>query len=262
VPVDSQGFFGKDAMYELLKEPTREKFRDFIKTHSGEHNEVDFKQEWIDRAKLAKLMMAMANNPTSSLIVFGVKENDDHSFSPIGLAEIMPPDEVAKNISKLIPENLKYDISQFEYEGSEYLELVGKKFQIMRIESHPEFMPYITRHDAEDLEEGRVYVRRGTQCVSTNSRELESLINMRIDTKYSSTAELTIEDELQQLRALFGFIEPRSKALLWDMPNTMEAFRVPNPHYPAEGFDEFIANLIGLKKRHIAEVLGLDADYK
>ena len=70
----------KDHFYDqFLKEPTKDNFRDFMKKSCGELNEMDFKETWIDKGPLAKIMLAMANNG-GGIIIFGVKENEDNTF--------------------------------------------------------------------------------------------------------------------------------------------------------------------------------------
>lgn len=45
----------KDKFYdEFLKEPTKENFRKFLNKNCGELDEMDFKQEWIDKGALSK----------------------------------------------------------------------------------------------------------------------------------------------------------------------------------------------------------------
>ena len=65
----------KDHFYDqFLKEPTKDNFRDFMKKSCGELNEMDFKETWIDKGPLAKIMLAMANNGggiiVGSLLIF------------------------------------------------------------------------------------------------------------------------------------------------------------------------------------------------
>lgn len=52
----------KDQVYELLQEPTLDKFREFLHSQTGEHNAIDFKSQWIENATLVKEMLAMANS--------------------------------------------------------------------------------------------------------------------------------------------------------------------------------------------------------
>ena len=68
---------GKDKFYdEVVKEPSKDKFRKFIKENLGELDEVDFKEQWIPKGELSKLLLAMANS-RGGVIVVGIKENDD-----------------------------------------------------------------------------------------------------------------------------------------------------------------------------------------
>lgn len=60
----------KDTVYRLLQEPTLDHFREFLQDQTGEHNAIDFKQEWIEKDKLAKLMLALANYG-GGIVVFG-----------------------------------------------------------------------------------------------------------------------------------------------------------------------------------------------
>ena len=78
----------KDRFYEeVVNEPSREKFREFIKNNVGELDEVDFKEQWISKGELSKLLLAMANS-RGGVIVIGIKENDDGTLEPIGLEEL------------------------------------------------------------------------------------------------------------------------------------------------------------------------------
>lgn len=77
----------KDQVYKLLQEPTLDKFREFLRAQTGEHNAIDFKSQWVENAALAKEMLALANSQ-GGFIVFGVAENEDKSIRIEGLSEI------------------------------------------------------------------------------------------------------------------------------------------------------------------------------
>ena len=83
----------KDTVYRLLQEPTLDHFREFLQDQTGEHNAIDFKQEWIEKDKLAKLMLALANYG-GGIVVFGVHENDDKTFSCDGLKELQAKEQI------------------------------------------------------------------------------------------------------------------------------------------------------------------------
>lgn len=90
----------KDHFYDqFLKEPTKDNFRDFMKKSCGELNEMDFKETWIDKGPLAKIMLAMANNG-GGIIVFGVKENEDNTFDILGLDSLKDTADISNSISR------------------------------------------------------------------------------------------------------------------------------------------------------------------
>ncbi|HCW28615.1 MAG TPA: ATP-binding protein, partial [Roseburia sp.] len=92
----------KDHFYDqFLKEPTKDNFRDFMKKSCGELNEMDFKETWIDKGPLAKIMLAMANNG-GGIIIFGVKENEDNTFDVLGLDNLKDTADISNSISRLV----------------------------------------------------------------------------------------------------------------------------------------------------------------
>ena len=64
---------GKELVYNILQEPTREKFIDILYNGFGEQDNLDFKEQWIDRQKIAEIILGIANSGGGALI-FGVKK--------------------------------------------------------------------------------------------------------------------------------------------------------------------------------------------
>ena len=123
----------KDILYdELIKEPTKDNLRNFLKNNLGEFNEIDFKSEWIDKGKLAKIILAMANS-NGGVIIVGVKEDENGNIIPEGLDKLKDKADIDNEISKFIPRNLDYEIFNFIYDSSEYKEIEDKKFQLLVI---------------------------------------------------------------------------------------------------------------------------------
>ena len=120
----------KDTVYRLLQEPTLDHFREFLQDQTGEHNAIDFKQEWIEKDKLAKFMLALANYG-GGIVVFGVHENDDKTFSCDGLKELQAKEQIGAWIKPYLSSSLKYDVYDFSYQTSEYEALKGKQFQML-----------------------------------------------------------------------------------------------------------------------------------
>ena len=91
----------KDIVYRLLQEPTLDNFRNFLKGQTGEHNSIDFKEKWIEPTKLVKEMLAIANSG-GGIIIFGVKEKEDKSFSYDGIEEIVDKAKISNDIKNLV----------------------------------------------------------------------------------------------------------------------------------------------------------------
>lgn len=109
----------KDIVYNLLREPSLEKMREFLHAQTGEHNSIDFKSQWIENATLAKEMLALANS-YGGIILFGVSENEDKTISINGLSEIIDKADISNGIKNYISSNLKYEIYDFVYNTAEY----------------------------------------------------------------------------------------------------------------------------------------------
>lgn len=71
----------KDLMYDLLRHPSKEKFREFLVGNTGEKDNIDFKSSWIDRASLSKIMLSLGNSG-GGIIVFGLQDNKDGTIDP------------------------------------------------------------------------------------------------------------------------------------------------------------------------------------
>ena len=110
----------KDHFYDqFLKEPTKDNFRDFMKKSCGELNEMDFKETWIDKGPLAKIMLAMANNG-GGIIIFGVKENEDNTFDVLGLDNLKDTADISNSISRLVSSSLDYEVFNFVFDSVVY----------------------------------------------------------------------------------------------------------------------------------------------
>ena len=248
----------KDIVYNLLQEPTLDKFRDFLHAQTGEHNSIDFKKQWIEGATLAKEMLALANSK-GGIIVFGVAENEDSSICIDGLPGIKDKAVISNEIKNLISSNLKYEIYDFSYTTSEYEALENKKFQILFVD------------ESGKLKQNMIYIRRGTSCEIANEEELHAIFNRRMQYLYPSKGEpLQLDEHLKQLRVLYETIEknhvyyknsPLNKiaSAFSSITNFSLGEKVvePNPLYPDESYEQFISRVIVEKKKKIERVLDL-----
>lgn len=257
----------KDTVYNLLQEPTLDKFREFLHSQTGEHNSIDFKKEWIEKAELAKMMLAMANSQ-GGIIVFGVSENEDKSINIEGLSEIKDKAVISNEIKNFISSNLKYEIYDFSYITAEYELLQGKHFQMIVVEDSPEHIPFLAKKESGTLKQNMIYVRRGTSCEIANEEELQVVLNRRMNYIHPLNGEpLKLPEHLRQLKILYEHIEKNhvyyqnglfdSLSLFSDSIIKGEKVVEHNPLYPDETYEQFVSRMITEKKKKIERVLDL-----
>lgn len=267
----------KDHFYDqFLKEPTKDNFRDFMKKSCGELNEMDFKETWIDKGPLAKIMLAMANNG-GGIIVFGVKENEDNTFDILGLDSLKDTADISNSISRLVSSSLDYEMFNFVFDSDVYGKFENKKFQIMVIHDTPERLPFVSLGQSEKIEKDVIYVRRGTKSEKATSEEINRIIERKIATIYSENTDMSLDQHLEQLKKLYSELPQKIQVLVrkGTQPNFAAALKVfgerigalygtpdeyeekDNPNYPDEGYEAFILRMINAKKLKIEKVLDL-----
>lgn len=267
----------KDHFYDqFLKEPTKDNFRDFMKKSCGELNEMDFKETWIDKGPLAKIMLDMANNG-GGIIVFGVKENEDNTFDILGLDSLKDTADISNSISRLVSSSLDYEVFNFVFDSDVYGKFENKKFQIMVIHDTPERLPFVSLGQSEKIEKDVIYVRRGTKSEKATSEEINRIIERKIATIYSENTDMSLDQHLEQLKKLYSELPQKIQVLVrkGTQPNFAAALKVfgerigalygtpdeyeekDNPNYPDEGYEAFILRMINAKKLKIEKVLDL-----
>jgi hypothetical protein len=250
----------KEEFARFFENPSRETLRDLLRQTVGELNELDFKEEWPEKAELAKHVLAIGNTG-GGCVVFGV---EDGSSDPKGLSSPKDKAEVSRELRKYVPPPLldQLDVVDFRYEASEYPRLKGKVFQVLFIPDDATRVPFIAAATGEKVREAAIYVRRGTESVEVNYEELQRLVSRRLETGRSSAAERDVRDHLAQLRILYQQLSPTRETGSADLFGVGDLVRhalgigtAPNPDYPAEGFDTFVARAIELKKGKVLAVL-------
>ena len=267
----------KDHFYdEFLKEPTKDNFKNFIRKSCGELNEIDFKEKWIERGPLAKIMLAMANNG-GGIIVFGIKETESNTYEPVGLETIKDTADVNNSISKLVSPSLDFEILNFTYDSSTYGEYENKKFQIIVIHDTPERLPFVSLGASDKIEKDIIYVRRGTESVKATSEDINRIIERKISTIYSNDTNLSLDEHLSQLKRLYSELPKKIRVLIrkGKQPAFTSALKIlaeavngiygqdeyeeqDNPNYPDESYEAFILRMISAKKIKIEKVLDLE----
>jgi len=255
----------KKDVHELFtrffEEPTRESLAKLLTSHFGEMDYLDFKEQWPAYPDVARHMLALANSGGGAILL-GVREDDGVLLS-VGLDEIRDKSDVDKGLRGFFPPSLEYLPLDFQYRAPEYGELNGKTFQVIIIESDDRKIPYQATRDGDGVKANAIYVRRGTQSCEADHGELERLLNRRIESGYSSSNVLELEEHLEQLKVLYGELSQYSYTSLFgaafeEIRRPIMAISQPNPHYPKQSYEEYIANLIKNKKRRIEHLLELE----
>lgn len=257
-----------EGFAQFFENPSREGLRELLRANVGEIDNLDFKEVLPDKTKLAKHLLAFSNTGPSALVV-GIKEEQDGSVTPVGIANVTDKSDIYKKVDPYLPGEINFEILDFHYRDSEYGALVGKSFQVFLIESDPKHLPYLCIKSGDNLKENVVYVRKGTNTTEASHDDLQRIISKRIDTGFSSTNLLELEEHIAQLKLLYSEIKPIQKRprsgtdleKMARMFSGIERFLYTdeeNPHYPKQSFDEFVAQCIEKKKRKILGVIEVD----
>lgn len=258
----------------FFENPTRDKFRELLKSNYGELDNLDFKEEWSSNwSKTAKHILGIANTGGGCLIV-GVKQLEDHSLEPCGLKNLVDKADISKKIKKFIPSFLlsEIEVLDFSFDASEYPKLIGKTFQILFIGDNPKYLPFVSQSTSgNDIRENAIYVRRGTSTEEANYEELQRVLNRRIETNQSSQTEIDLQTHFDQLKFLYNLIKkgdvvPRNNFSGVDLSAVSKTIVslatnfevIPNPLYPKESIEEFTSELIRKKKTKIELEIGVE----
>ncbi|TGS87466.1 hypothetical protein EN817_08625 [Mesorhizobium sp. M3A.F.Ca.ET.174.01.1.1] len=89
---------------------------------------------------------------------------------------------------------------------------------------------------------------------------MQSLINRRLDTGYSTSDEMDLKNHIEQLRVLYGEL-PLYSPVTGLSSNLMKSFFGSNPSVPEESLEQFLLRIIDFKKGLIAKVAGVSSSY-
>lgn len=238
---------------DFFESPTHRKLETLLYSQGGEYDNLDYKAEWPEYPKVARHILAIGNCG-GGVLVLGVSQRADGSLATIGLERIQDKAEISKGLSKYLPKPLEWYVHDFAFEEGP---LIGKKFQVIMVEYRPEILPLVSEAEGKGIRQAAIYARRGTSSEEADYHELQKIVNARIDTSYSSSKIMTIEEHLDELRALYGRMSPyRSKMAIIAEQLLSLTEREPNPDYPQESYDQYMSKLIERKKSVIDAVVG------
>jgi hypothetical protein len=257
----------KEEFSKFYEDPTREGLRELLRNNLGEFPNLDFKRQWPAYPKFARHLLGLANSGGGCIII-GVAEKEDKSLESEGIDSPVDKSIVISGIKKFLPNSLlgNIEIADFFYEAAEYPKLVGKAFQAVFVTSEATHLPFVSMAEGDGIRPNAVYVRRGPSTEEANYEEIQDIINRRLETGYSSRGEMDVRTHVEQLKMLYGQIDQYHIRASGGIYETLQTFsrgmllgrieeKVPNPAYPSEGFDEFIARMIKKKKTRIEILL-------
>ncbi|MGL5831027.1 MAG: AlbA family DNA-binding domain-containing protein [Candidatus Altimarinota bacterium] len=241
----------KEEFANLLNDPDRIKFSEFLKNNTGEQNHVDFKLTWLEIPKLARHILAFSN-AGGGILVFGISEELDKSMLVVGLNEIKDKTHLKSLLNKFIPSELEYGIYDFFYEGeAEWAAVRNKKFQLLIIEDMPQNIPFLALADyGNDLQKNEIYYRGKVSSEIATHEELKLILNRRIATNIVTSETTEFRKHLEKLQILYTFMDKRIQFSPWEL-DIANPFTKENPLYPEESFEKFVRRMIDKKKEII-----------
>jgi predicted HTH transcriptional regulator len=270
----------KEMLSEFLSEPTRPNLRRLLQLEAIEDNDLDFKEELMSPTTLAKHIIAMANKQ-GGVIIFGLKETEPNSFEPVGI-EIenkIDPTDLEKQLSNYLPPELMKlkNIVPTTYTESEYEKLKSKTFISIIVDYDPKYIPFMPLKDGDKIKRNTIYIRKNRATEPANYDDIQDILNRRVETEYSSSSERKLREHLEELKELYTHISKtigsgyfkrdlqqqlrktfiNLKRLNIDLPDSEDDYvpPKPNPNYPEEDYEQFVARMIKLKKNIIEDVI-------
>lgn len=238
-----------EAYSQFFEEPTREKLRGLMKQNTGETNYLDFKQGWPELFKVSKHILALANSG-GGVLVIGVTQTGKGDLTATGLDKLIDKVDILKFTKKYVPQNVIFDIHDFTYTDSENSKLQGKKFQVVLVEYSEKILPLLSLKAGTNIKSNVAYIRHGTESTEANHDQLEHLINLRIESGYTSSHTLALKEHLDQLQILYEArkqIDPFGSAAAAAMENVFGS--------PLKEYYGFVESMIASKQLRIKKEL-------
>ena len=227
----------------FLEKPTRESFRELLQTHLGEYDYLDFKEDWPEKTKIAKDILAFANSGTGCLIL-GVAESEDGTFDVKGLQTLKDKTKLKDSLQGYLPQSVGYDVFDFEYKSSEYSNLIGKKFQIFLVKCNEDAVPVLSLADGGSLHRNRIYVRRNDSTREADHEQIQRLIEKRINRTQQTPKSRELKEHLSDLEVLYRRRSPHF-------------LNIGRLDLMSGGYYVFLDRMIEYKQSVIEKLLGL-----
>ncbi|MFC7214562.1 helix-turn-helix domain-containing protein [Saliphagus sp. GCM10025334] len=239
-------------MAEFFREPNREKLREILRNYDGEYDNLDFKKEWIDNAKLGKHVLALANSG-GGVILFGISEKEDNTLEIKGLENLKDKSDLS--IDQYLPDEAHeiYEVEEYVYASAEWSELEGKLFQVLFVDDVPEILPLISQKGKQGrISRDRIYIRKNTKSIEAGQSGINNIIDRRVKSQLETKSD-DIREDLSQLKALYDNGENNGIRIKSNMKKLLQPGK-------RDEFYQYIDSRIAAKEKQIDEKLGLEID--
>jgi predicted HTH transcriptional regulator len=247
----------KDSFYDFCDNPSRDKFRKLILENTGEDSDLDFKTDVYEHYKIAKDIIAMSNTKGGALI-FGITEDKTtSSFQPIGLINLEDKTQFQTKLGQYLPEQLEYLVIDINYQESDYPKLNNKKFRVIIVIYTPKYLLFLSKKDGTDIYKKNIYIRHNSSTITAEYPHVQDIINRRLATGYSSSRELSLKEQFEELKLMYSFISKGKWVTdynYYDDEYDDSHFK-ENEKYPEETYEDFVLKMIELKKQVITSVV-------
>jgi hypothetical protein len=161
-----------------------------------------------------------------------------------------------------LPEQLEYSIIDINYQESEYSKLNNKKFRVIIVSYTPQYLPFLPKKDGKDIYKKNIYIRHNSSTIIAEYPNVQDVINRRLATGYSSSRELSLKEQFEELKLMYSFISKGqwvddSHNYYCDDYYDDNSHFVENKKYPEETYEDFVLKMIELKKQVIISVVRL-----
>ena len=232
--------------------------KNIVENSFNERNELDFKIDFPNAIKIAKTILAMANNGGGT-IIFGIA--DDGKAVGISKEKLQDTTDFEREVRGFLPNNLNFIHQVISLnEDDVYGELSGKTFFIISTPKQNRYIPFIAKKQGKEIDTNVIYIRSNSSNETATNEDLEKMIELRLLTQYDDLSNMSLQEHIDQLKLLYNSISPRYSTLFNPMQAAINnAFSyVANVNYPEESFDKFVARAIEKKKVRIEQVLEVD----
>ncbi|MDJ0731596.1 MAG: ATP-binding protein [Crocosphaera sp.] len=147
----------KEDLARFCESPDRVQLKKILESHLGEFSYLDFKENWPSISKIARHILALANSGGGCIII-GVS---DKTLEPAGIEELKDKKKFTETVYNFLPSPLRNEKNvgclDFRYDDSEYTKIIGKKFQVIPVQSDDKYLPFVSMKDGDGILKNRIY---------------------------------------------------------------------------------------------------------